>query len=162
MPLQFYLFTMVIYKNGDVLKGEETFIAHGCNCRGSFAYGIAGQIANQFPEAKEAYLKKHQKEGWKLGEVQRVECEGKIIFNCATQDTYGNPKKSGKVYADLEAMRIVFIKLKYVSVKEKITFGIPKIGSDLGGLEWSKIELLLQEIFTNCDIVVYNYEKLRV
>lgn len=148
---------MIIYKQGNVLLGSERYIAHGCNCMGSFGYGIAGQIARTFPQAKEAYLKKYQQEGWKLGEIQEVDCGSKIIINCATQYYYGNPEKTGKTYASYEAINLVMINIYTLSKEKDIIVAMPKIGSKLGGLEWARIELIINSIFTDRDVVVYEF-----
>lgn len=149
---------MIIYKQGNALLGEEQYLAHGCNCRGSFGYGIAGQIVKVFPHAKEAYMTKFQKEGWRLGEIQEVDCGTKIIINCATQYYYGNPAKSGRSYATYDAIRLVMKNLHQLSVQKDILIAMPKIGSDLGGLEWNKIEEIINEIFTTRNIVVYEFK----
>jgi O-acetyl-ADP-ribose deacetylase (regulator of RNase III) len=148
---------MIIYKQGNVLTGEETHIAHGCNCRGSFGYGIAGQIAKSFPRAKEAYMEKYNSQGWQLGEVQPVDCGSKVIYNCATQYYYGNPDKTGRKYASYDAIESVMVKLYKISKDQDIVFSMPKIGSKLGGLEWEKIELIINQVFSDRNIVVYEY-----
>lgn len=43
---------MIEYVNGDIFKGKDDVIVHGCNCFCNMGAGIALQVAKYYPEAK--------------------------------------------------------------------------------------------------------------
>lgn len=146
---------MIKYIKGDALQTHAELIAHGCNCRGAFGYGIAGQITKVYPKAQEAYLKKYKAEGWNLGEVQVVPVgANKFIANCATQKNYGSPK-GGKIYVDYKAIEVVMIELKRICEENSWTLAMPKIGAGLAGGDWNKIEEIINKTFPNTEVLVY-------
>lgn len=145
---------MIKYIKGDLFLAPQTILAHGCNCLGGFGSGVAKTMAQKHPEAKKQYLKKFNSVGWKLGDVQYVKSNGKIIANCATQYDYGSPK-DGTVYVDYEAIRTCMTKLKKVCDENKLSVAIPKIGAGLAGGDWFLIENIINDVFIGSDIFVY-------
>lgn len=97
---------MIRVIKGDLFTTSAEIICHGVNCQGSFGSGVAGQIAKHFPRVREAYLQKHNKSGWKLGDIQLVfstdDLELPIIANIATQEKFGY---DGQLYADYKAIK---------------------------------------------------------
>jgi O-acetyl-ADP-ribose deacetylase (regulator of RNase III) len=144
---------MINYVKGDLFKSGADIIAHGCNCRGGYGSGVAFTMAKKFPKAKRYYLDKHESEGWELGDVQFVKVFGdRYIANCATQDAY-YPRD--KVHADYDAIRLCMMKVKDFAKAENKKIAIPKIGAGLAGGDWTVIETILQEVFSDYDIAVY-------
>jgi len=147
---------MIIYKKGNLFTSNADVFAHGCNCIGGFGAGIALQFSTKFPASKEAYVKKHQTIGWKLGEVQLVKEANKIIANCATQYGYGKYGNK-KIHADYNAIETCFKKLyKYVKENNK-SIAIPKIGAGLAGGDWQVISKIIEEIFHDIEIEVWEF-----
>jgi len=174
---------MIILQKGnilDALKDDRIgAIAHGVNCSGGFGSGIAGQIAQQYPEVREAYLKKYNDGkiyspyGWFLGDIQPVKVqveqppfviggppranhkpyyETKYIINCATQKNYGS---DGTQYVDYGAIRDCIQSLKLFSNNNFSNLAIPKIGTGLGGGDWETIENIILNIFHDINISIY-------
>ena len=171
---------MIEYRKGNIIdafdKGEITLLAHGVNCQGKFASGIAGQIAKRYPTVKDAYDFKSSKftDGeWKLGYVQYItfmngleyvsftdkpinpdSLDIKIIANCATQDRYGY---NGKIYVDYDAIQNCMIGLLEFMAMQKVCpiLGMPKIGAGLGGGDWNKIEEIINDTFKTLKVYVY-------
>lgn len=150
------------YRIGDVLKAMETkevdMVAHGVNCRGGFGSGIAGQITSRYPLVRSKYMGKHfGPEGWKLGDVQIVLLDdsnnGRIIANCATQDTFGIG-----VHADYQAIHRVMVALHHFSSTRGIKLGIPLIGAGLAGGDWATITKIIEGVFIEDPIYVYILE----
>lgn len=137
---------MITFKKGNIFTTERFVIGHGVNCMGGFGSGIAGQIATHFPIAKVHYLQKFRNEGWKLGDIQPVDCDRKIIANMATQEYFGG---DGKVYASYDAIKICVEKILDYCWNYGYNIAIPKIGCGLGGLEWPKVMTIIETIFSN-------------
>ena len=149
---------MIVYKNGNLFEANEDILAHGCNCKGAFGSGVAGLMAKIHPKSKEAYIFKYKNKGWKLGEVQLVKSNNKIIANCATQDNYGNEKKSRIVYADYKAIKSVMNILYKYSKENNLSVAIPLIGAGLANGDWKIIEKIINDIFVDINISVYLYK----
>ena len=148
---------MIKYIKGDLFTTTTNIIAHGCNCKGGFGSGIAGIISKIHPEVKTAYLQKFQSEGWNLGEIQVVKVSGKpyqYIVNCATQLNYGSPR-AGVVYVNYDAVRHVMKELLKISIENNFTISIPKIGAGLAAGDWGKIEKIINDIFKDKEILVF-------
>lgn len=143
---------MIIYKNDSLLKANEKIIAHGCNTKGVMGAGVAKLIKVNFPEAYRYYIKEHNNNGLKLGDVHFVETNNnKIIANCITQENYG---KNG-VFVKYDAIKLCLKNLYDFATKNNFDVAIPMIGSGLGGGDWNHIETLIDNIFFDYKISVY-------
>lgn len=144
---------MIKYVQGDLFTTKADIIAHGCNCRGGFGSGVAGQIASRYSKAKHYYLDKFDEDGWYLGDIQPVlQSDGKYIVNCGTQFTY---LPRGIRHADYDGIRLSMERLLKFAKDKGLSVAIPKIGAGLAGGDWTVIEKILKEIFTNYDITIY-------
>ena len=144
---------MVKYKKGDLLEAPETIIAHGCNSSGGFGSGVAGQIAKKYPQAREAYLRNFNQFGLELGDMQIVTISSpKIIANCMTQKAY-LPRDI--CHANYEAIELAMFRLKKFAKEMDFSIAIPKIGAGLAGGDWNVIEPILEKVFRDYDITVY-------
>lgn len=143
---------MVRYVKGDLFESKADILAHGVNCVGGFGSGVAGQIAQKYPNVKFNYLRKYESEGWQLGDVQFLYAYGFYIANCATQQEY-YPRN--KVHVDYNAVKVCMEKVKEFAKNGNFTIAIPKIGAGLAGGDWNTIEKILNEVFNDYDISVY-------
>lgn len=141
------------YIHGDLFNTKREIIAHGCNTKGGFGSGVAGQIARLYPLARTAYFEKFKKEGWSLGEIQVVPINGKIIVNLATQNKYG---RSG-IYVDYDACKQAFNNLFRYAEMHWLNIAMPKIGSGLAGGEWCEVELQLLKALESHEVEVDVY-----
>ena len=152
---------MITHKTDSIINSNENIIAHGCNCSGSFAAGVAGLLSNKYPKTKEAYFKKfHNGTGWILGDVQLVcinDERSRYVANCATQQTYGNAYKTKRVYVCYDAIQNVMIQLRDECEKKGWSLAMPRIGAGLGGGDWEKIEAIITRVFENSQVEVVIY-----
>lgn len=150
---------MVKYITGNLFLTKAQVIAHGVNCKGAFGAGIAGQIRRLYPGAYSAYIAKHQKDGWKLGDVQIVELfkDGfPQIANCATQNGYGYTDGQ-TVFADYGAIERSLWVLEEYCKKNNYTLAIPRIGAGLAGGDWNRIKEIIETIFKHSQVTVEVY-----
>lgn len=143
---------MINYVKGNLFESSAEILAHGCNCIGGFNSGVAKGFSIHYPESRKQYLHKYNTVGWKLGDVQFVNTKDKLIANCATQFRYG---REPLVYIDYDAIKVVMKKLYDYSKQNNKTIAIPKIGAGLGGGDWLIIEKIINDIFTDKEILVY-------
>jgi len=138
---------------GDLFETHCDVIAHGVNCRNGFGSGIAGQIAKLYPEVKEAYHRKFKEEGWKLGETQYVKTENDLwVVNCSTQDKYGY---DNELLVDYDAVRKCMTQVQMGLSPFCLTLAIPRIGCGLAGGDWKIVKQILEEVFTEMEVLVY-------
>jgi len=159
---------MIIEIQGDLFTTTADVIGHGCNCVGGFGSGIAGQIANIYPNVKAAYWNYHIKVGWKLGDVQYVDIgnsDHRTIVNCATQKEYLPRNKNHANYA---AIKRILLKLKDYCQANNKSLALPRIGCGLAGGQWDltdfqkehklyqhTIKQIYEEVFHDFNVEVY-------
>jgi len=143
---------MITYTKGNVALAREAHIAHGCNAQGVMGSGVAKEIRRLYPDAYTAYRMAYLRTGLELGSVVvATPIDGKIIYNCITQQYYGN---DDKVYASYEAIAKCFAFMNGW-VAGRAALAIPRIGCGLGGLEWDKVEAIILKA-ARYDVVVYD------
>ena len=141
------------YRKGDLFKTDINHIVHGCNCMGVMGSGVAKIVKDQYPEAYAQYLKKHQKTGLILGEIQFINSNNKIIINAMTQDGYG---KTSDRYANYEAIAQVFEKINdYFYLISDGVIAMPMIGAGLANGDWGVISAIIESELTVVKPVVY-------
>lgn len=159
---------MLIEIKGDIFKTDCDVIGHGCNCKGGFGSGIAGQILAQFPHVRNAYWEYHTNIGWALGDVQLIGIgngDSRIIANCATQKEY-LPRNVD--HSDHNAIEKVCRKLKDYCINNNKTLALPRIGCGLAGGIWepsafqkqhqlyiNHVKEVYEKVFVDFDVKVY-------
>lgn len=145
------------YIRGDLLSHSGP-IAHGVNCMGKMASGVAKAIREKYPEHYEDYIdctNLYQDQNEKrryLGKYVKSKCEdGKIIFGVFSQLYYGYDSKR---YVNYAAIANGFSGIHKLS-KNNFILGIPKIGAGLGGGDWNIIEQIINDATPNLEIWVY-------
>ena len=120
-------------------------IAHGVNRKLAMGSGIAGALARKWPKVRDQYLTRKDPVP-KLGSVDLVtistafynenlgvDTDTLIVANCYSQDNFGG---DGKRYADPDAIYDIARKLLVLANCYDVPVYIPRIGCDLGGLDW--------------------------
>lgn len=144
---------MVIYiEYGDIFKIENVNnFAHGCNCAGAMGKGIALQFRKRFPLMYTQYKKLCALGNFQLGDVFLYQFNEGFVFNLATQYSW-------KTKADENAIRTSLTKMFDIACKYTVTqIALPKIGAGLGGLDWLKVKLIIEDVaskYENIDLFV--------
>jgi O-acetyl-ADP-ribose deacetylase (regulator of RNase III) len=154
----------IIYKQGDMFKGPERWLLHGCNAQGVMGSGVAKRVKELYPEAFLAYLAMAQSGQMKLGGLSwSSEVGGRVMFNGITQEFYG---RDGKQYVSYEAIGDVIERLNhcaqysddYLTPRRVLHVAMPKIGAGLGGGDWDIIAEIIEQGSTHFQPVVYTLE----
>jgi O-acetyl-ADP-ribose deacetylase (regulator of RNase III) len=124
--------------NGDLIElgknNEFDIILHGCNCYNVMGAGIAGQIAQQFPDAQMADNETLRGDAGKLG-TYTIGMSGRlVILNCYTQ--FGISSTGNDVF-EYTAFERVLDKIAHRFGKWRI--GLPLIGMGLAGGDEGRI-----------------------
>lgn len=171
------------------LAGEFDVIAHGCNCFSTQKSGVAKQMSETFhtdkfeSEVYSTYYNNISKLGniedytfvlnhskYSLKEqldyiisddinpaVSNEESNGEIILtviNCYTQYGFNSSVKP----LDYEALTLCLRKINHLYPNKHI--GLPKIGCGLAGGDWERVEQIIKNELTDCEVTIVEYEKL--
>lgn len=160
----------VVERDGDLFDPGNRVVVHGCNARGGFGSGVAGQMARLHPEAKEAYLSEFNAGRVYPGRVIWVKTPTRIIANAVTQLDYGREAVNGRVYVDYDAVRTCFAKVNKALARtldpgptrdwfggETLEISMPRIGAGLAGGDWDRILGIAEEEFCDVNVTVWNY-----
>jgi len=150
-------------------NGSSVIIPHVCNNIDAFGAGFAAAVTKHYPVAKENYhllglnfLKKN------LGYVQFVEVAKDphyghklIIANMIAQNGIINNKNPRPLnyFSLCKSMNLVkqYIQSNF-GVENKVQIHTPKFGCGLAGGDWKFIYNLIEDIWTNLEIFIYNYQ----
>lgn len=167
------IFDVIFQRVKAANNGCTVFVPHVCNNIDSFGAGFAAQIAEKFPTVKANYhmLGKNflQKN---MGYTQVVQVyedpvyKHKIFFaNMIAQNglkSFHNQRPLNYYYL-CKAMNTLgsFINsnIDYKNNIEKVEIHCPRFGSGLAGGDWNLISLLIEDIWSDYDVFVYNYSK---
>lgn len=132
--------TQISILHGDLIRSDETVIAHGCNTRGIMGAGIAAQIAVTYPLVLHANQREVKGGRFVPGTAQMVIVSPKrAVFNLATQEDLGACARRQFIY-------LAFRNMAEQCLRSNITrVGIPQIGCGIGGLVWPDVEATIQQ-----------------
>ncbi|AOG03333.1 macro domain protein (plasmid) [Bosea sp. RAC05] len=150
------------YRRGDLFKGPERAIAHGCNALGKMGKGFAKALADTYPEAAQIYL---DQPGYTLGQVIPWIGPDRIVLHLITQEKIQRKGEPRQRWVSYDAVRAAFAMIergaaRHLARQEGFFFdqprlAIPKIGSDLGGGDWKEIEAIIEQEIASIQVVVY-------
>jgi hypothetical protein len=150
-------------------NGTSVIVPHVCNNIGAFGAGFAGGVAKHYPIVKENYhlLGNHFLKN-NLGYVQFVEVDKdntyghKLIFanmiaqNGTISTTNNRPLHYGALVKSMYRL-ISYINENYND--QKIQIHCPKFGCGLAGGNWKFIEQLIEDIWYDKTVFIYDLYK---
>lgn len=145
---------MIKYVKGNLLKSDVDVIAHGANCFNTMGGGIALQIARQYPEAQKVDRMTSPGDKGKLGTYTKAKSGGKTIYNLYTQYDFGGPDPNVDYAAVHNALSKMRLDVDRTNPDAKI--GLPRIGCGLAGGDWSVVELIIEKVFGDREVFVYD------
>jgi O-acetyl-ADP-ribose deacetylase (regulator of RNase III) len=144
---------------GNLLDAKTDVIAHQVNCLGHMGAGIAKQIKTRWPEVYEGYLGFCKKDSDLLGKCMICEDDdGKFrVANLFGQFNH-NPSQGrmtnyDALYNSLEHLSRIMKNHNWKSV------AFPKnMSSALGGADWRIVEKMIECIFENFEVEIWEYD----
>ena len=132
----------------DLLSVDHGVIAHQVNCRGRIGGGVSGAIIAKYPVVEEKYT--NLCAWWPaeklFGRRQCVQVTPTLaVYNCFTQLDYGNPRRTGRVYTDINRLAMALSRTCQENIGQEvwIPYGI---GCGLGGANWEEVEALIRDL----------------
>jgi O-acetyl-ADP-ribose deacetylase (regulator of RNase III) len=140
---------------GDLLQAGEDIIGHQVNCQGVMGSGIAKTLRDAYPNLYSEYKRfadqHHPRE--LLGKCQLVEVGSKLVANLFGQLTYG---RDNIRYTDYGALKQSLLTLKERARSQGDSVALPyNIGCGLANGDWKVVEAILQEVFIDYDVTLY-------
>ena len=147
---------MIKHVKGDIFQSGADVILHQVNCQGVMGSGIAKQVREKYPIVYETYKELCSQDIPKnlLGIAQPVKAsDNTIIVNVFAQENFGY---DGKCYTDYDALRKGFETVRDNNKEDSIA--IPYLmGCHRGGGDWNKVYSMIEEVFADCDVTLYEY-----
>jgi O-acetyl-ADP-ribose deacetylase (regulator of RNase III) len=144
---------MIKYIKGDLLDAPQELIAHQVNCIGVMGSGVAKAIKDKYPIAFRDYNKLCSEGlGLKLlGVAQFVRgSDNRVVCNLFGQFKF-LPRNIR--HTDYDALKTGFETIKKTYPSQDIA--MPKIGCGLGGGDWSVVSVIIESIFDDRDVYIY-------
>lgn len=148
-------------------NGSSVIVPHVCNNVNAFGAGFAGALSNRYPIVKENYhllgssfLKNN------LGYVQFIDVYKdkqyghKLVFANMIAQNGTISKNNTRPLNYLALTKSMVSVAKYINQNfdkdNRVQIHAPKFGSGLAGGNWSFIEQLISDIWTNIPIFIYS------
>lgn len=145
---------MIIYVKGDLLKADQNVIVHQCNAQDTMGAGVAKAIRKEFPIVYTEYVNyfkdipKQDRMGMVLN-VQVGESSPLIVCNLIGQYHY---LPRGIRHTSYDALTKGFEEIKK-QIKEDLA--MPRIGCGLGGGDWKIVSAIIESVFDDRDVYIY-------
>lgn len=147
---------MIEYKTGDIFTEDVDAIVNSVNCVGVMGRGIALQFKNMYPDNFKAYAAACERGEVKPGRMFVFETNQltrpSYIVNFPTKRHWRGKSRIADIESGLVALSHEIVELGIKSI------AIPPLGSDLGGLKWSDVRLLIEEALrshTDLQVIVF-------
>lgn len=135
-------------------NGEFDVIIHGCNCFHTMGAGIALQIANMYPQARDADFESAYGNTGKMGDYSEATIMtmfgGVTIINAYTQFS------TGGFAVSYDAIDKVFKKIAKDTDKS-LSIGYPMIGAGLAGGDWDIIKVIIDKALEGFNHTLVEY-----
>lgn len=146
---------MVHNIKGDLLKSDCKLICHQVNCKYTMGSGIAKQIKTTFPKVYSEY--KNNKAV--MGDILNVdvsEIKEKFIVNMYAQNNYGIGKRQTDYEAFYQCLEKIYLLTCQKNEFSNVNIAFPyKIGCFRGGANWNIIKTMIEEVFIDREVYIY-------
>lgn len=143
---------MIQLVKGDIFSSKCQALVNPVNCEGVMGKGLAKAFKDRWPEMFREYQAACMKKEVQIGRPTIWRGLDKWVINFPTKDSWRRASKIEYIDQGLVALKS---NLKEWGVG---SLAMPALGCGLGGLEWSKVKLLVSSHFGNESIPIEVYE----
>lgn len=147
---------MIHYTKGNLLDSSAEALVNTVNTVGVMGKGIALQFKERFPMNYALYHSACKAGNVKIGEMFVTNDQSftghKIIINFPTKTTWRRPSEYSYIQQGLIGLRKVIESMKIKSI------AIPPLGSHNGGLDWLRVQDMMEKSLANLDCEIYIYQ----
>ena len=161
---------MINYLTGDATDPQvpgNKIIAHVCNDIGAWGRGFVLSLSKRWPKSEESYRRWYQEQGeddyppMMLGQVVFVPVKGADSDVCVAnmigqhgikfKDDGTPPVRYGAIEECLRQVE------QWARDWDHASVHMPRIGCGLAGGVWSEIEPIINRVFTDIEVYVYDF-----
>ena len=146
---------VVVVEGGDLLQSGAEALVNPVNTVGVMGRGLAAQFKSAYPANYRAYRAACRSKGVRTGTMFVVELgvglNPRWIINFPTKRHWRDPSRLADIDSGLEDLRRVVLEFGIASI------AVPALGCGLGGLDWTDVEMLIQERLEGCGASVSVY-----
>lgn len=151
---------MIDSGTGDLLDAQTEALVNTVNCVGVMGKGIALQFKRRYPQVFKAYKKACDSGDVRVGKMLPIQTGEMVgpqwVINFPTKQHWRSPSRLEWIEDGLSDLRRVIDELGIKSI------AIPPLGAGNGGLDWSCVEPLIREAFSDrADVEVVLYAPTR-
>jgi O-acetyl-ADP-ribose deacetylase (regulator of RNase III) len=148
---------MIEYVKANLLESKAQALVNTVNTIGVMGKGIALQFKHQFPENFKLYAAACKNKEVQVGKMFVTEEKStsgnqKTIINFPTKTDWRKPSEYSYIETGLNDL------VQIIQEKGIESVAIPPLGAGNGGLEWSKINAIMERKLAHLDCIVYIYE----
>ena len=128
---------------GNLLAVTAGILVHGCNAQGVMRSGVAKDLRAKYPGAFDAYKRKYDQSGLKVGDVVYYEpprtlgAPQFVIANAITQKYYG--RDPDVVYVSYDGLERCFEDIGKLARQTGMAVHFPLVGAGLANGKWPEI-----------------------
>jgi O-acetyl-ADP-ribose deacetylase (regulator of RNase III) len=136
---------------GDLFDADADALAHGINCKGAMAAGIAAEFARRYPRMEKQYVERCQLDLIRPSSYFFWAGDRPLVYNLATQMFPGSDARLTWVKRSVDAM---LTHARGVGIQ---SIAMPRIGCGIGGLQWEDVSMVIKELAESSPIDVNVY-----
>lgn len=167
------IFTSVSNRIKGDHNGSTVFIPHVCNNVDLFGAGFAAQVADRFPSVKanyhllgKSFIRNNMGHCQIIKVYEEPKYKHKLYFaNMIAQNSIPGPNNKRPIdyLALVKSMASLSSYIKnstgFYQKTESVEIHAPKFGSGLAGGNWNFITDLIEDIWGDYNVYIYNYSK---
>lgn len=151
-------------------NGSNIIVPHVCNNINAFGAGFAGAVAQKYPIVKENYhmlglsfLKKNPGHSQFVSVYQNSKTKNQLIFaNMIAQNgliSEKNTRPLNYAYLVKSMINVRQYVLSNFDSDTRVEIHAPKFGCGLAGGNWNFVSDLINDIWYDLNVIVYDYKK---
>ncbi len=140
---------MIKYIEDTVFNSPAESYVNTVNCDGFMGKGIALEFMLRYPSMYEDYKKRCIEKKINVGKIEYYNIGSNNIINFPTKKSFKFPSNIKWIEEGLEDF------VKTYKGKNIKSVAFPKLGCGNGGLEWTKVKVLMEKYLQNIEIDIY-------
>lgn len=137
----------ISYEIGNIFNSKAEAIVVTVNCVGFMGKGMALECALRYPEIEQEYKLACKKFDIKIGSIYWAPLNnGPNIALFPTKDDYKHSSKMSYITSGLQSL------VEDLRKKNIKSIAMPRLGAELGGLDWKLVETQIKQHFEQIDL----------
>lgn len=143
---------MIEFTKGDMFDVPVDVRVNTVNCEGVMGAGVALAFKTRYPDMFNDYVEACRKGKVSPGVLHIWKKPGEWIINFPTKRGWRDESRYEDILSGLEALR------GYVARQGPISLALPALGCGHGGLDWSRVSVMIENNLANLDARILVFE----